>query len=57
MTFEVALKKPQTDSDIWTERFNVEGIYDAVDQTEEDGQELAGAQLVRSVLDKSTKSW
>lgn len=57
MTVRAVLKKPQDESEIWNETFNLEGIYDAVEGTEEDGQQLAGLQLVEAVLNKATKSW
>ncbi len=57
MSFQVSMKKPQEESDIWNETFNLEGIYDAVEETEEDGQLAAGAQLVDAILNKSTRSW
>jgi hypothetical protein len=57
MSFEVSLNKGQDDSGIWKETFSLEGIYDAVEETEEVGQQLAGEQLVDAVINKSTKSW
>ena len=57
MAFDIALKKPQDDSDLWKERMTQEGIYDAVEQTEEDGQQLASERLVETIINKTTKSW
>lgn len=36
---------------------NQEGVFDAVSETEEDGQSRAGARLVEAILNKTTKSW
>lgn len=57
MDFSVALRSPQDQSEFFTEQMHVEGIYDAVLETEEDGQREAGGQLVQAVLNKTTKSW
>lgn len=54
---DVALKKPADRSDIWTIQLTLDGVYDAETQTEEDGQRVAGEQLVEAVLNKTTKSW
>ncbi len=54
---DVALKNPKDQSDIWTIQLTLDGIYDAVSQTEEDGQLLVAGQLVEAVLNKTTKSW
>ena len=55
--FDVALKNPSDMSDIWTIQLTLDGIYDADEETEEDGQRLVGEQLVEAVLNKTTKSW
>lgn len=57
MEFDVALKKAADGTDIWKDRLVQEGIYDAASETEEDGQERAGQQLVATVLSKTTKTW
>ena len=55
--FDVALKNPADQSDIWTIQLTLDGVYNADDETEEDGQRLVGEQLVEAVLNKTTKSW
>lgn len=57
LEFDIALKKTADGTDIWKERLVQEGIYDAASETEEDGQERAGEQLVATVLSKTTKTW
>ena len=55
--FDVALRNPADQSEIWTIQLTLDGIYDADVETEEDGQRLVGEQLVEAVLNKTTKSW
>jgi len=57
MDFEIALKNPDDQSDIWKEQMRQEGIYDAASEMEEDGQRLAGQRLVEAVINRTTKSW
>jgi hypothetical protein len=57
MSFEVALQNAKDQTDIWKQQFTQEGPYDAANQTEEDGQKLAGKRLVEAILNKTTKSW
>ncbi len=57
MDFEIALKNPKDDSEKWREKITQEGIYNAHDETEEDGQERAGKRLVEAIINKTTKSW
>jgi hypothetical protein len=57
MDFELTLRNPRDQADIWTERVRQEGIYNASDETEEDGQLRAGTRLVEVVINKTTKSW
>ena len=57
MDFDISLKDPAKDALLWRETMEQEGIYDAVTETEEIGQERAGALLVEAILNKSTKSW
>ena len=54
---EIALKNAGDDSEKWKERLTFEGIYNANDETEEDGQVRASERLVEAVLNKTTKSW
>ncbi|MCD6250590.1 MAG: LptE family protein [candidate division Zixibacteria bacterium] len=55
--FNVTLKNTADQSDIWTIQLTLDGIYDADEETEENGQRLVGEQLVEAVLNKTTKSW
>ena len=57
MDFRIALRNPDDQADIWSEQMRQEGIYNAVEESEEEGQERAGARLVQAVIDKTTKSW
>ena len=57
MNFEIALKNPKDDSEKWTQTMVQEGIYDANEETEEDGQQRAGERLVEAIINKTTKSW
>jgi len=57
MDFEISLINPQDQSEIWKERMSQQGVYNASEQTEEDGQRLAGERLVEAVINKTTKSW
>ncbi len=57
MDFEITLKNPDDDSEKWKQKLSQEGIYDAIDETEEDGQKRAGERLVEAILNKTTKSW
>ncbi|MFZ5979333.1 MAG: LptE family protein [Candidatus Zixiibacteriota bacterium] len=54
---EISLKNTGDDSEKWKERLTFEGIYNASDETEEDGQVRASERLVEAVLNKTTKSW
>lgn len=55
--FDVVLKNPEDQSEIWKIQLALDGIYDAETETEEDGQRRVGDQLVDAVLNKTTKSW
>jgi len=57
MDFEIILRDSQDDTDIWKQNMRQEGVYDALDETEEDGQRLGSARLVEAIIDKTTKSW
>ncbi len=57
LEFEVILRNPQDQSDILKDRFLQEASYDAVTETEEDGQQRAGEKLVEAILNRTTKSW
>lgn len=57
LDLQVTLKNPKDDSDIWTEHMTQEGVYNANSETEQDGQQRAGARLVDAILNRTTKSW
>lgn len=57
MSFAIALKNPDDDSDIWSARISQEGYYNVADETEEDAQEEAIARLIDDILTRTTKSW
>lgn len=57
MDFQITLRNPHDQTDMWSEKVREEGIYDAATETEEDGQRRAGERLVEFVLNRTTKSW
>lgn len=57
ITFDVTLKKSDSDEDIWSESFFRESFYNPDEETEEDGQAKAAAILVQDIINKTTKSW
>lgn len=57
LEFEIVLRNPQDQSEILNDRFTQEASYDAVEETEEDGQRKAGEKLVAAILNRTTKSW
>ena len=57
MDFDIALKKPATDSEIWKEKMTQRGIYNVADETEEIGRQKAIKLLVEAIINKTTKSW
>lgn len=57
MNFDLRLLKSAGGGEYWNQKTRQEGIYNAADSTEEDGQRLAGERLVQAVIDKTTKSW
>lgn len=57
VTLQVSVKRAGTEDVIWEEDFFVEGIYNAFDETEDDGQTRAIELLTTSILDRTTKSW
>lgn len=57
MDFNITLRNPSDQSEIWTDQVRQDGIYDAATETEEDGQRRAGSRLVEYILNKTTKSW
>jgi len=57
MSFEIALKNPKDQSEIWKDRMNQSGVYDVASETEEQGQNRAIGFLVESIINKTTRSW
>jgi outer membrane lipopolysaccharide assembly protein LptE/RlpB len=57
MNFDIALKNPKDQSEIWKERMNQSGIYDVRTETEEQGQNRAIGFLVQSIINKTTRNW
>lgn len=57
LEFEIILRNPQDQAEILNDRFTQEAAYDAVEETEEDGQRKAGEKLVAAILNRTTKSW
>jgi hypothetical protein len=57
MGFNIWLKNPSDDSEIWNERMNQIGIYDVETENEEDGQQKAINLLIEAVINKTTRSW
>jgi hypothetical protein len=63
MDFDITLKKPKTDSEIWREKMTQRGIYNVVAsetgdvETETDGQQKAIKLLVEAIINKTTKGW
>jgi hypothetical protein len=57
VSIRVQVVKADTEDLFWEEDFYAEGIYDAVSETEEDGQNRAVVLLTDAVRDKTTSSW
>jgi len=57
MDFRITLTDPKEGKELWTEQMNQEGVFNANTETEEDGQNRAGARLVEAILNRTTKSW
>ncbi|MFH1372269.1 MAG: LPS assembly lipoprotein LptE [bacterium] len=57
MEFEIALKNPRAESEIWKEKMSQRGIYQVATETEEDGRQKAIELLVEAIINKTTKSW
>jgi hypothetical protein len=61
--FDITLKKPKTDSEIWREKMTQRGIYNVLAsetgdvETEADGQQKAIKLLVEAIINKTTKGW
>jgi hypothetical protein len=57
ITFDLTLENPADGTEIWSIQLPLDGLYDADEETEEDGQRRVGEKLVEAVLNKTTKSW
>jgi hypothetical protein len=57
LVFDVTLEKSGEDEELWKEQFLSEGIYSAVDETEETGQQRAAEKLVTDIINRTTKNW
>lgn len=57
MDFQIVLKNPKDDSDIWSELITKEAVYDVVDQDEQDAQVEAISRLIDQIITRTTKSW
>ncbi len=57
MSFQVTLVDQKNDTEIWKQSMKHEGVYDAQEETEEDGQRKAGERLVDEIISKTTRSW
>ncbi len=57
MDFMITLTDRNEAKELWSTRMNQEGIFDAVSETEEDGQLRAGERLVEQIINRTTKSW
>ena len=57
MGFDVTLKNPRDDSEIWRETMIQEGVYSVESETEQDGQGKAIDRLVESIVNRTTKNW
>ena len=57
MDFDIQLKKPLDDSEIWHEKISQRGVYSLETETEEDGRRKAVGLLVQAIINRTTKSW
>jgi len=57
MTFDIALKKPADESEMWKETMTQEGVYNVASETEEDGQERAIEWLVEAIVNRTSRDW
>ena len=57
MGFDITLKNPADDTEIWNEKVTQKGIYDLETETEDDGQQEAIDLLIEDIINKTTKSW
>jgi hypothetical protein len=57
INFDLTLRNTADGSDYWTLNVALDGLYNADEETEEDGQREVGVKLVETVINKTTKSW
>jgi hypothetical protein len=53
----VKVSKSDSEDMIWEKEFYAEGIYDALTETEDDGQQRVVNLLTEDILNSTTKSW
>ncbi len=57
MTFDITLRDPGDETEIWKERLTQRGVYQVGTESEDDGRQRAIALLVEAIINKTTKSW
>lgn len=57
MGFEITLRNPVDDSEIWKETFSQYGVYEVVTESEEEARQRAIDRLIEEIILKTTKSW
>lgn len=63
MDFDITLKEPKTETEIWREKMTQRGVYNVAAgetgevETEADGQQKAIKLLVEAIINKTTKGW
>ena len=57
VSVHVKVVRAKSEDVIWDEDFFAEGVYNAVDETEADGQTKVITLLTANILDRTTKSW
>ncbi len=57
VSISIRVVKANSEDVIWEEDFFAQGVYDAIDETEEIGQDRAVTLLTSNIMDRTTKSW
>lgn len=57
LTVELTLSKTDSEEEIWSATFTNRGVYNALEESEEDGQLRAAELLVVDIMNKTTRSW
>ncbi|HSG99341.1 MAG TPA: LPS assembly lipoprotein LptE [candidate division Zixibacteria bacterium] len=57
LTVQLTLSKRESGAEIWSATFKREGLYDAFEESEEDGQSAAAKLIVEDIMSKTTRSW